>query len=85
MLNIDLFDINRNIQEKSKNYTGKNNLINQNFNFHNNNMKYISKTQKTHENSIYVKFSVVSDYIIIIFIAQLFKKLYPKNWESKNE
>ena len=34
---------------------------------------------------IYAKFSADSEYMFIIFIAQIFNKLYSKNWESKNE
>ena len=46
---------------------------------------YMKKIKKLYEKIICVKFSPDSEYIFIIFIASILKKLFPKTWESKNE
>ena len=43
----------------------------------------MEKIKNLYEKIIYAKFSVDSEYVFIIFIVQLLKKLCPKNWESK--
>jgi hypothetical protein len=45
----------------------------------------MKKIKNLYEKIIYAKFSVVSEYMFIIFIAQVFTILSSINWESKNE
>ena len=76
IFNIDLSFRKNTLGNKSINHNFKNNLINKVFFIPNKNtLNNISKIKKLHEKIICAKFSAVSEYIFIIFIVQVLKKL----------